>query len=276
MSDPRVTLDPTRLVNPVRQQVDVGFTDLCRTPSGPRDRQLLYGDMVTAFSVEHCDNRREWIYVQADKDGYCGYVAAEDLSPDPKTATHVVTARQTHSYQKPDFKSKDVEQLSFGSHITCTGETERFYAKDHLHIPKVHLSTADTSFNDPAAVAAVFLGTPYLWGGNTCWGIDCSGLVQAALLACGIPCPGDSDLQMALGTDATGPYQRNDLLFWKGHVALVTDANTLIHANAHAMATVYENIEDAITRIQDQGDGPVTAHRHLPSLSGFINSPPEA
>ena len=88
-------------------------------------------------------------------------------------------------------------------------------------------------------------------------------MVQAALRACGIPCPGDSDQQMTLGQAATGPYQRNDLLFWKGHVALVTDGDTMIHANAHAMAVTLENIEDAITRIAETGDGPVTAHRRL-------------
>ena len=113
----------------------------------------------------------------------------------------------------------------------------------------------------------MFLGTPYLWGGNSRLGIDCSGLVQASLLACGIPCPGDSGPQeRALGNYAPpngSAYLRGDLLFWKGHVALVRDSETLIHANVFHMAVAVEPLQPAIDRILTQGDGPVTAHKRL-------------
>jgi cell wall-associated NlpC family hydrolase len=116
------------------------------------------------------------------------------------------------------------------------------------------------------AVAELFLGTPYLWGGNSRWGLDCSGLVQAGLLACGLACPGDSgDQERELGTappEGT-PAQRGDLLFWRGHVAWVSGDNMLLHANAHHMAVVFEPMDQAIARIEAQGDGPVTAHKRL-------------
>lgn len=257
MSDPRVTPNGDMVTQNTPANVSVPVADLCRTPEGPRDRQLLFGDAVTLL-----DEKAGWSYVQAHKDSYCGFVLSAHIGP-AQAPTHKVIAPATHAYPEPDFKSQERISLSYGSLITTLSEGEKFAQTAAGHIPVVHLAPVTQTASDPAAVAAPFLGTPYLWGGNSRWGIDCSGLIQAALLACGLPCPGDSDMQMTLGTDATGPYQRNDLLFWKGHVALVTDADTLIHANAHAMSTTYEPIDTAITRIAAQGDGPVTAHRRL-------------
>ena len=113
---------------------------------------------------------------------------------------------------------------------------------------------------DPVAVACRFLGTPYVWGGNTGWGIDCSGLVQAALLACGIACPGDSDLQQAAFAEPgrDGRLEPGELVFWSGHVAMAMDADRLIHANAHDMAVAIEPALAAVARIEAAGDGPVT------------------
>jgi len=130
-------------------------------------------------------------------------------------------------------------------------------------VPKPHIRPIERPFSDPVTVAQLFFGTPYLWGGNSAFGIDCSGLVQAAFLACGIDCPGDSDMQMSMGAPASAPYRRGDLLLWKGHVALCVDDEVLIHANAHHMAVAYEPILRAIARIEAQGDGPVTAHRRM-------------
>ncbi len=257
MTDSRLTPDPARVTQDQPGQVALPVTDLCRAPSGARDRQLIYGEKVTVL-----DEQNGWSYVQAGKDLYCGYVLSSALA-DTRPATHRVTAAATHTYERPDFKSRNLLSLSFGSRLQVTDQAGRFAETEAGFVPLTHLAEASNSHSDPAAVAAVFLGTPYLWGGNSRCGIDCSGLVQTALLACNIPCPGDSDQQQDIGTAATGSYQRNDLLFWKGHVALVTDANTLIHANAFAMAVTYEPIEAAIKRINDQGDGPVTAHRRL-------------
>ncbi|MEP5731547.1 MAG: NlpC/P60 family protein [Sulfitobacter sp.] len=239
------------------KQITAPIADLMRRPDGPRDRQLIFGDTVTDLGIDG-----QWHYVQAAKDGYCGYLQSQFLGP-VQPATHIVHAPATHAYRAADFKSPNQCGLTFSSRVTALSETGKYVETSLGFIPKQHLSPANRLFSDPASVAAFFLGTPYLWGGNSRWGIDCSGLVQTALLACGIPCPGDSHMQETLGQAATGTFKRNDLLFWKGHVALVSDPQTLIHANAGAMACVYEPILDAIARIQSQGDGPLTAHRRL-------------
>jgi len=257
MSDPRMTPDPAHITGRDPAQVALPVADLCRAPGGPRDRQLIFGDTVVVLGAFD-----GWNYVQADRDGYCGYVRRAALGPISQP-THKVIAPATHVYKSADFKSPDLLSLSFASHLHVTDQTTKFAQTNAGHVPLTHLAAVSTHATDPATIAALFLGTPYLWGGNSRWGIDCSGLVQAALLACAIPCPGDSDLQQQLGTPATGPYKRNDLLFWKGHVALVVDADTLIHANAHAMSVVNEPINAAIKRIADQDDGPVTGHRRL-------------
>lgn len=257
MSDPRITPDPAVATRSDPAQISVSVADLCRSPDGLRDRQLIFGD-----HVEILGNVGNWRYVRAAKDGYCGYVQRVALGTATE-ATHIVTAPATHAYARADMKSPDQISLSFGSRVTAHASQGSFIETAVGFVPHQHLAEASHNADDPSAVATLFLGTPYLWGGNSRWGIDCSGLVQAALSATGIPCPGDSDMQQTLGTSATGPFKRNDLLFWKGHVALVTDPETLIHANAAAMATVYEPINIAIERIEAQGDGPVTAHRRL-------------
>ena len=252
-----MTPDPASVLQREPAQVIKPVVDLCRTPNGPRDRQLIFGETIVVL------NRHDgWCYVQADKDGYCGWVSAASLGPLVEP-THKVIAPATHVYTRPDFKSLDLLTLSFASKLHVTNEVGKFAQTALGFVPLTHLSTASATSTDPAAIAALFLGTPYLWGGNSRFGVDCSGLVQAALLACAIPCPGDSDQQQSLGHPASVPYRRNDLLFWKGHVALVVDAETLIHANVHAMSVTYEPINAAIHRIVDQDDGPVTAHRRV-------------
>lgn len=257
MSDPRLTPDPSLVSEQTPAQISAPLTDLCRRPDGPRDRQLIYGDRVTVLG-----RARGWSYVQAGKDSYCGHVRTDSLGPQ-QTATHRITAPATHAYERADLKSPDRISLTFGATIAVTDLSDGFAQTDLGHFPVQHLSPVTETASDPAAIAALFLGTPYLWGGNSRRGIDCSGLVQVSLLACGIPCPGDSDMQQSLGKPASAPYKRNDLLFWKGHVALVTDPDTLIHANAGSMLTNFEPIADAIKRIADNGDGNVTAHRRL-------------
>lgn len=258
MSDPRTTPDPELAGEARPAQVSVPVCDLLRRPDGPRDRQLLYGEQVTSLHAEN-----GWAYVQAAKDGYCGHLRMMGLS-DVQQATHRVSAPATHAYLHADFKSSDRASLSYGSLVHVAREAEGYAETPLGYIPRQHLKKLEETAKDPVAVAELFLGTPYLWGGNSRWGIDCSGLVQTALLACGIDCPGDSDMQeKAVGQscDDNTPPQRNDLLFWKGHVALVTGQEEIIHANAYAMSVTREGLSEAIARIEEQGGGPVTAHR---------------
>lgn len=240
-------------------RIAVPLADLLALPDGPRDRQVMMGERVNVL-----DRDSGFAFVQAEKDGYCGYLAEGALAAD-RAATHWVAAPATHLYRVPDLKTPEVAWLSMGARLTIVAEHPRFLeTADGLFVPRPHLRALGDWASDPVTVAEGFLGTPYLWGGNSRSGIDCSGLVQAALLACGIPCPGDSDLQeasvgSALPQDA--PLRRGDLLFWRGHVAMAVSPERIIHANGFHMAVGYEGVAEAIARIGRQGEGPVTARR---------------
>ena len=236
----------------------VPMADLCRTPGGARERQLLLGAAVTVI-----DRHMGWAFVQNGTDGYCGYLPGTALG-EPRAPTHRVSAAATHLYAAARVQARDIANLSFGAEVTVTGSTETFAETPDGFIPAPHVRPLDNPFDDPVTVARLFLGTPYLWGGNSRAGIDCSGLVQTALLACGHACPADSDLQRDLGTGLPPGtrFRRNDLLFWEGHVALVADDAQIIHASGHVMATVLEKTDAAIARIDATGN-PVIAHRRL-------------
>lgn len=231
------------------------LADLRRAPHGPRDRQLNFGADVTVI-----ETRDKASFVQCAADGYCGWIDGAALTTDLPPLTHRVTAPATHIYPGPDMKQPEIASLSLGAHLTVTGTEGRFARlASGGYVPLQHIG--DQPAADPVAVADSLLGTPYLWGGNSRWGIDCSGLVQAALTACDIRCPGDSDLQRA-AFPATDSIRRGDLLFWPGHVAMAMSADLMIHATAWKMAVIHEPIADAMTRIEAAGEGPfLGAHR---------------
>ena len=247
------------------QSVVLPVVDLHAAPQGARDRQLLLGTPVTVF-----EDREGWCFVQSGLDGYVGYVPGYALG-DPVNVSHRIATPATHAYEVDSFKSPNLMYLPFGAQLQVLDERPKFFETPQGFIPKKHLRPIAQPFTDPATVAQMHFGAPYLWGGNSTLGIDCSGLVQAALRACDIPCPGDSDMQCAaLGRDIApdAPLQRGDLLFWKGHVGMMVDGDTLLHANAHHMAVAYEPVAAAILRIRAQGDGDVTARKRLQSLHG--------
>ena len=245
-------MSEARIIHPV--------VDLLREPEGPRGRQLLFGD-----SVNVVDEQDGWSQITAQKDGYLGWVTSDHLGPiEPQT--HWIVAASTHAYAEADMKSPDQVSLSFGSKIRALSDENGFLETAIGFIPETHAVPAYSRLTDPVAAAQLFLGTPYLWGGNSRFGLDCSGLVQTALLACGIPCPGDSadqEREVGKALPSGEPARRGDLLFWKGHVAWITAENLLLHANAYYMAVALEPMDQAIARIDAKGDGPVTAHKRL-------------
>ncbi len=239
-------------------RVTVAATDLRSAPAGPRDKQLLHG-----WSFRVLEQRNGWAFGFDVVDGYVGYVAAADLGAhsDP---THRIQARQTHIYSEPDIKSPEIGMLSFLSEIAVTDTTVGFHAlKGGGFVPAQHVAPLSWRAEDAAGTAVLFRNTPYLWGGNTGWGLDCSGLVQLALHAAGQGCARDSDLQANIGhpIEHQSDLMRGDLVFWNGHVGMMLDPDLLIHANAHHMAVAVEPLADAIARIGQKEFGAVTGFR---------------
>ncbi|QYK41644.1 MAG: C40 family peptidase [Paracoccaceae bacterium] len=226
-----------------RFEVRVPLADLLASPGGAIDRQVLLGEGVTVI-----DRMAGFAFGQVARDGYCGWLAEGALGT-PTGVSHWVATLGTHLYAAARVQAPVLGSLTMGARLRVTGQTGAFAETPHGHVPAAHLCPLGSWHSDPVEVAAMFLGVPYLWGGNSRDGLDCSGLVQAALLACGWPCPGDSDLQRAAFPAVSGTVRRGDLLFWKGHVAIAVDEATIIHANGHHMAVVVEPLAEAVTRI---------------------------
>ncbi|MDP4034504.1 MAG: NlpC/P60 family protein [Pseudorhodobacter sp.] len=240
-------------------QVIVPLVDLLRAPGGARDRQLLLGDAFTVI-----DRSQGHAFGQSAKDGYCGYLPEAALGG-AEIPTHWVAAPASHLYTSPSVQAHEMAALSFGARLRVLGTSGKFSQTTQGCIPSCHLREIGDWFADPVDVAMLFLGTPYLWGGNSRAGIDCSGLVQTALLACGRACPGDGDMQQSLGQPIAdnAALKGGDLLFWQGHVAMAINATMMIHATGNAMSVVVENTAAAVARIQKQNGGPVIARRRL-------------
>jgi len=224
------------------------------SPDAPLMTEALMGERVTVYEF----NDEGWAWGQLADDGYVGWLPTNALLAPREAPTHRVTALRTLAFPGPSIKLPPVVAPPLGSRVPVTRIQEPFAVSPSGFLPAQHLAPLGAHESDFAAVAARFLGTPYLWGGKTNYGLDCSGLSQVALTACGIPCPRDSDMQeRALGTpvEASGfsNLRRGDLIFWKGHMAIVRDEKTIVHANAHHMAVAIEPTIEAVRRIAAAG-----------------------
>jgi hypothetical protein len=248
-------VDHRNFVEGTLMRTALSVADLLREPGGARDKQLTRGQ---GFHV--LDLHQGYAFGFDPHDHYVGYVAETALATGGQP-THRVVSRATHAYAAPDIKSPERAPLYFLSELVIVDQVSNFARlDDDTFVPANQLQPLSWRAGDPVKVAEQFLGAPYLWGGDTSAGLDCSALVQRSAWAAGRTCPRDSDQQLStLGNDAAldAPAKRGDLFFWKGHLAIAQNADTLIHANAHHMSVVEEDITAAITRIAAQGGGPV-------------------
>ena len=273
-NDPRVTLArpdladldlqglvaAERFAAPKPWQVAVPTAALRKAPHPMAEQwdQLLFGEVFRVL-----ETRDGFAWGQAARGGYVGYVAEEDLAALGAPATHQVAVPRTYAFAEPNIKSRPVGLYSLNA-LTAVEATEGRFSKGEGTgwFVTAHLAPIGVALSDYVAVAQGYLGAPYQWGGRESLGLDCSGLVQQALAACGQAIPRDTDLQLAFfPAIEAGERRRGDLVFWKGHVAVLLDADTILHANAHHMAVAVAPLAEAIARVEAAGGGPVTGWR---------------
>lgn len=261
-----------RFVEGVPMRVTADSVALRPAPDAERpiDTEALHGETVTVFETREDG----WAWGQLSTDGYVGYLPQAALVPAGPPPTHRVAALRSFRYPRADLKFPPLGCVSLGARVrvvdrTTTRGLDYALLDDGSAMVARHLVPLDRTGTDWVAVAEAFLGTPYLWGGRTSLGLDCSALIQLAAAAAGIAIPRDTDMQeRAAGTplDLAAGFEgarRGDLVFWKGHVGVLQDARTLLHANGFTMTVASESLDVAVARIAASEWGAVTALRRL-------------
>ena len=271
MPDPRQTLahngiaegivPATRYIETTMRQTQVPSASLRRAPSPGAEQldQLLFGERF-----EMLGEADGWAFGQAVRDGYVGYVETGALGGTITEPTHRVRALRTYGFSAPSIKAAPTGLYSMNTLLAAEGSEGRFIKTAGGWFVQEHLTPIGDAEGDFVAVAERFVGTPYQWGGRERLGLDCSGLVQQALYASGRACPRDSDQQAEMGEPVeAGMLRRGDLVFWRGHVAIMTSATDIVHANAYHMEVVTEPLAEAVARTVDRGGGEPTAYRRV-------------
>lgn len=267
-------INAPRYADGVRQQVIRGALALRRAPrdDAPLDTELLYGEFVTVY-----DAADGWAWLQNESDRYVGYVRAPGLTTHLHQPTHSVRAVATFIYPEPDIKTPPLNRLGMGARIAAIDQTVLLLrCASGGWIFDKHLAPIEDHATDHAAVALQFVGVPYLWGGKTSLGLDCSGLVQVALDRCGVRAPRDTDIQAcelgaSLGSASiegaiSGDFsdlRRGDLVFWPGHVGVYVDTDTFVHANATDMAVATAPLQTVSSGVQAATGDKITDIRRL-------------
>ena len=250
-------VDAPRFVEGEKFAISVGRASLRVRPSvdAAQDSELLFGEIFTVY-----DRKDGWAWGQAANDLYVGYVRESALTTPFMTELRV-SALMTPVFPAPDLKRPVIDMLPLNAEVNILTTDGDFLAiTPNQWIYRRHVALPTEWEKDFVAIAERFLGVPYVWGGKTAAGLDCSGLVQTALQATGKAAPRDTDMmEKALGEGiAIGAVRRGDLVFWKGHMGVMLDDKRLLHANAFHMMVAIEPLADAVARI-DAAAGPVTS-----------------
>ena len=260
----RDRIEAARYVEPWAMEITADVVPVRGEPRGDARQvtQALHGEPVLVYEQD-----KDWSWVQIGTDDYIGYVQTSALGKPGAPKTHKVSVLRTYLYPVADLKSPPLGLLSLGSQLAINAETNGFLETSGGFVTCRHVVPLTEFEPDFVAVAARFLETPYLWGGRSSLGLDCSALVQLSLGATGVPVPRDSDMQLALGTEipiadaAQGKLARGDLVLWRGHIGIMTDNTSLLHANGYHMTTVIEPVAVTIQRISDFGEDVIGVRR---------------
>ena len=223
-------------------------------PATPIDTELLYGEVVDVF-----ERSEGWSWVQARTDGYVGYLRDESLGLDIRDITHLVASLRTYIYPEPNLKSPPLQLLSMNTPLSLTETAEGGFGllSEGGWVFRRHLVPMGSYEADHCAVALRFIGTPYLWGGRTSLGLDCSALVQMSLMRCGIDVPRDSDMQeRSIGREAICEHdlsdlRRGDVVYWNGHCGIWIEPAAFIHANATDMAVAVQPLRRILEHLAE-------------------------